>query len=97
MSVENKDKPAIEPFDDFEAEWMRDIEEDRTTRDIEAEKRLLGKMVVSPEMKKTHPVSIRITDADLEGIQIRAAKVGMPYQTLIKSVLHKIATNQIDI
>jgi len=46
-------------------------------------------------LKKSHPLSLRIPDADLEAIHLKAAKAGIPYQTLIKSVLHRFATDQL--
>jgi predicted DNA binding CopG/RHH family protein len=92
-----KDRDQRKPIDQLEADWMEDIDEGKTVRNEEAEKRLLGKMVVDPSLKKSNPVSLRIPASDLEAIQIRAAKDGIPYQTLIKSILHKFATNQIDI
>jgi predicted DNA binding CopG/RHH family protein len=38
---------------------------------------------------KDKRVNIRLSSADLLGIQARALAEGMPYQTLIASVLHK--------
>jgi len=86
-----------EPIDQFEADWMEAIAKGQTVRNKAAEKRLLGKMIVDPTLKKSNPVSLRIPEADLEAIQLRAAKAGIPYQTLIKSILHKFATNQLDV
>ncbi len=40
-------------------------------------------------LKKDQRINIRISQADLEGIQAKAAQEGMPYQTLIASVLHR--------
>lgn len=40
-------------------------------------------------LKKDRRVSIRISSRDLEEIQTRAVEEGIPYQTLIASVLHK--------
>jgi predicted DNA binding CopG/RHH family protein len=40
-------------------------------------------------LKKDQRINIRLSQADLEGIQARAAQEGIPYQTLIASVLHK--------
>jgi predicted DNA binding CopG/RHH family protein len=37
-------------------------------------------------------VNIRISSRDLEDIQARAAEEGIPYQTLMASVLHKFVT-----
>jgi len=40
-------------------------------------------------LKKDRRVNIRLSQLDLEGIQVRAFEEGLPYQTLISSVLHK--------
>ena len=39
--------------------------------------------------KKDRRVNIRISSRDLESIQKRALEEGLPYQTLIASILHK--------
>ena len=38
---------------------------------------------------KDRRVNIRLSSSDLVGIQARALEEGMPYQTLIASILHK--------
>ena len=43
-------------------------------------------------MKKSRKINIRISDNDLSALQRRAAREGIPYQTLIGSVLHKFAS-----
>lgn len=40
-------------------------------------------------LKKDKRISIRVSGRDLEGIQRKAAYEGIPYQTLIGSILHK--------
>ncbi len=40
-------------------------------------------------MKKNRKINIRISENDLSALQRRAAREGIPYQTLIGSVLHK--------
>ena len=40
-------------------------------------------------LRKDQRINIRISQADLRGIQSKAVREGMPYQTLIASVLHK--------
>ncbi|MBT3347527.1 MAG: hypothetical protein HOM84_05050 [Thiotrichales bacterium] len=40
-------------------------------------------------MKKNKNINIRISENDLESIKLLAAKEGMPYQTLIGSLIHK--------
>lgn len=41
--------------------------------------------------KKDKRVNIRMSGKDLELLQERALKEGLPYQTLLSSVLHKFA------
>ncbi|MGN8157948.1 antitoxin [Salinisphaera sp. RV14] len=55
----------------------------------------------APETKKRHQayaeamfkkdarINIRITSRDLRGLQKKALAEGMPYQTLVASILHK--------
>ena len=42
--------------------------------------------------KKDRRINIRISSRDLEEIQKRALEEGIPYQTLIASILHKYAS-----
>lgn len=44
---------------------------------------------------KDRRVNIRLTSPDLMDIQARAAEEGVPYQTLISSVLHKYVTGRL--
>jgi len=46
-------------------------------------------------MKKNKNINIRISENDLEAIKLRAAREGMPYQTLIGSIIHKYASGYI--
>ena len=44
---------------------------------------------------KDKRVNIRLSSADLMDIQARALAEGMPYQTLLASVLHKYVSGQL--
>jgi predicted DNA binding CopG/RHH family protein len=44
---------------------------------------------------KDKRVNIRLSSGDLKDIQIKALEEGMPYQTLIASVLHKYVTGKL--
>lgn len=46
-------------------------------------------------LTKDKRINIRLSSRDLEDIQIRAAGEGMPYQTLIASVLHKYVSGRL--
>jgi len=45
--------------------------------------------------RKSRSISLRISAYDLERLKEKAKRLGMPYQTLINSVLHKYITNQL--
>jgi predicted DNA binding CopG/RHH family protein len=45
--------------------------------------------------RKDRRLNIRLSSKDLEAIQKRAVSEGLPYQTLISSLLHKYATGRL--
>ena len=45
--------------------------------------------------RKDRRLNIRISSKDLEAIQKRALEEGLPYQTLISSLLHKFASGRL--
>ena len=45
--------------------------------------------------KKDARINIRLSSRDLRALQVRALKEGIPYQTLISSVLHKFVDGQL--
>ena len=47
------------------------------------------------DLQKGSPPNIRISTKDLEAIQKRALEEGLPYQTLIASLLHKYASGRL--
>ena len=50
------------------------------------------KSIARDTMRKNRKINIRISDNDLSALQRRAAREGIPYQTLVGSVLHKFAS-----
>lgn len=44
---------------------------------------------------KDRRINIRLSSGDLSDIQVKALEEGMPYQTLITSVLHKYVTGRL--
>ena len=45
--------------------------------------------IASNTFKKDKRINIRISNRDLAAIQSRALQEGMPYQTLVSSIIHK--------
>ena len=62
--------------------------------DFSKMKKRLGKPLVIPDAGKI-PVSLRIDYRDLEKIKTEATRLGIPYQTLINSVLHRFAEKEL--
>lgn len=46
-------------------------------------------------LKKDARINIRISSRDLRALQKRALEEGMPYQTLIASILHKFVAGRL--
>jgi predicted DNA binding CopG/RHH family protein len=44
---------------------------------------------------KDKRINIRLSSPDLQGLQVRALEEGLPYQTLIASVLHKYVSGRL--
>jgi len=47
-------------------------------------------------LKKDKRINIRISSKDLESLQLLAVEDGLPYQTLISSILHRYVTGRFE-
>jgi predicted DNA binding CopG/RHH family protein len=52
-------------------------------------------LTAAAALLKDKRINIRLSSRDLEDVQTRAAEQGMPYQTLIASVLHKYVNGRL--
>jgi len=71
-----------------------ETEEWKSVKNIESWKTMLSKAATST-LTKDQRMNIRITKNDLEGIKIKAVEEGIPYQTLIASIIHKYVTGRL--
>lgn len=53
------------------------------------------RVVAEATFRKDARINIRLSSRDLRAIQSRALKEGVPYQTLVSSVLHKYIDGQL--
>lgn len=53
------------------------------------------KSIAAATFKKDARINIRLSSRDLRSLQARALKEGIPYQTLVSSVLHKFVDGQL--
>lgn len=59
------------------------------TSDLTPERRAYIAELAEAASKKDKRINIRISSRDLSAIQRRALEEGIPYQTLVASILHK--------
>ena len=73
----------------------RDIEDnlDKYVELSSKEYKHVNKIIDQARERKA--ITLRINTGDLTGIKSQAAKEGLPYQTLIVSIIHKYVTNQL--
>ena len=62
-------------------------------KDFVKEKNKLQKMAANTLKRKS--INIRVIESDIEKIKAIALDKGMPYQTFITSILHKVATGKL--
>ena len=83
-------RKAFEPLDQEEKELMESIEREewRSVKNIKQEKE---KAIAAARntLKKDKRINLRLTQKDYRQIQIKAIEEGIPYQTLISSIVHK--------
>jgi predicted DNA binding CopG/RHH family protein len=81
-----KPTPNLDPeeqqlLDDFEAGSLRSVASPELLDQLRAAARSTG--------QKDQRINIRLSSPDLQALRTRALQEGIPYQTLISSVLHK--------
>lgn len=83
-------------LDSKEKELLDSVErgEWRSVRRLKGERRRYGRYAAAT-FRKDRRVNIRISTKDLETIQKRALEEGLPYQTLISSLLHKYVAGRL--
>jgi len=83
-------KKAFKPIDQEEKDLMESIERDewQPVENINHEKK---KAIAAARntLKKDKRINLRLTQKDYRQIQIKAIEEGIPYQTLISSIVHK--------
>ncbi|HSM83271.1 MAG TPA: hypothetical protein VLS96_16415 [Nodosilinea sp.] len=51
--------------------------------------------IAAATLKKDARINIRLSSRDLRALQVRALREGIPYQTLVSSILHKFVDGQL--
>lgn len=82
-------------IDEYELEVLRDFEKGQLKSVATKAELARFKAAARATAMKDRRVNIRLSSGDLSDIQVKALEEGMPYQTLIASVLHKYVTGRL--
>ncbi len=96
--MEKKKFHEVVPFDEEELELIESTENDdkwRTVSNFEEQKK--EAIEIAKETNRKKPITIRLSQADIDALKMIAANEGLPYQTLISSVLHKYSVRMLDV
>ena len=85
MKLDPKEKEIVDSVE--RGEW-------RSITGLKGERKRYGRYAAAT-FRKDQRVNIRISSKDLEAIQRRALEEGLPYQTLISSLLHKYVSGRL--
>ena len=83
--LNNEEKEILESYD--KNEW-------KPVKKLKIQRKRYQKYAQAT-FKKDKRLNIRISSKDLEGIQKKAIEEGLPYQTLISSIIHKYVSGRL--
>lgn len=83
------------PLDPEEQEILRDIEAGTYKSTLTPERSQSLSAMARDTFKKDQRINIRISSHDLDGLKRRALEEGIPYQTLVSSILHKYVSGSL--
>ena len=83
---------------------MNDIKLDKDEKNIEksisqyrkaSSKKVAAVEKIIHKANEKKNISLRVNSHDLEQLKLKAEKEGLPYQTLLSSIIHKFVTDQL--
>lgn len=78
---------------DSEEQWFEDNANDFTRAPGDMRTQLI--QAAKSTAAKTERMNIRMTKADMESLKLAASREGLPYQSLVTSILHKYTTGRL--
>ena len=84
----NIEKHEEEVLEDFEKGEFVSVENSQ-------EEKQIAKQAARNYMKRSSRINIRVSDADLNMVRRMAVQEGLPYQTLLASIIHKFASGRL--
>lgn len=98
MKIKKLKKSFYEPLDDEERQLIKDIENDVFVSVPNKEEEIKRYVSYAKNyLKKDKRIALRVAKEDIEKIQKKAIKSGIPYQTLISSLIRQYANGRISL
>lgn len=83
-------------FDTEELEILEALENDKLKRNVNADEEMaLAKKAAKEYLSKSKNITIRLSLADVTAVRRKSQESGIPYQTLISSLVHQYANGKI--
>lgn len=86
---QNNNVDKIKFLDKEEEEIIKSFEKDEWISDLTKDSKTEIEEAASFSMKKNKRINLRLTDKDYHDIKIKAVQKGIPYQSLISSLIHQ--------
>lgn len=83
--LNREEREILEKFDRGELRPVTGVEREMTT----------ARQAARSTFKKTRRINLRVTERDFDLAHARAREEGMPYQTLLASVIHKYLSGRL--
>jgi predicted DNA binding CopG/RHH family protein len=94
--------PGFQYLDDEERKLITEIEaadnsplEGKTLDDLRVELQEAARNTMAESERKTERMNIRMTRGDIIALKAVAVKEGLPYQSLVTSILHKYTAGRL--
>ncbi len=85
-------------FDDEEQSILQALEDGRLKSSPNAETEIaLARQAAKDTLSKSKSITLRLNMADIAAIKRKAQETGIPYQTLISSVVHQYAAGRLHV
>lgn len=84
-NLDNEEQELLESIESGEWESVKNLD-----NEIKAHQE-----IAKNTLKKDKRINIRLSAHDLEALKTNAVELGLPYQTLVSSILHQYATGRL--
>jgi len=87
LILDNKEKQIVDDFEKNEFISISNLKSSKTNY----------KKYAKNTLNKSKNINLRLTEKDLQRVKTKAAKNGIPYQTLLSTLIHQYADDAVSI